>query len=99
MPTSACLPFGASGPVNDMEKPILIGSPCWAEAGAAASVRPAAATVAAMMPNSVRRLAVFPGSISYPPAGCLLTDPAFDRGRTAQDAPARIMKSAAQVVH
>src|SRR5262249_16036365 len=32
MPSSACLPFGDSGPVNDMEKPILTGSPAapWA---------------------------------------------------------------------
>src|SRR5436190_547510 len=32
MPSSACLPLAASGPVSDMPKPILIGSPLCAEA-------------------------------------------------------------------
>src|SRR3954453_13387716 len=47
-PSSACLPLAASGPVSDIEKPILIGSPLCADARvgsdarAVAPIRPAA---------------------------------------------------------
>ena len=91
MPTSACLPFGASGPVSDIEKPILIGSPCWAEAGTAGSVK--AAKAEARKPTVARRFAVIPGSMASLPAGASLSDPAFWRDNAA------IMKSAARVVH
>ena len=34
MPSSACLPLAASGPVSDIAKPIVIGLPLWATAEA-----------------------------------------------------------------
>src|SRR5215510_13987476 len=65
MPTSACLPLGASGPVSAMEKPILMGS--WARVGAAkrAAVRAATANSLAAAPADARRHNRF--GISSPP--------------------------------
>src|SRR5215468_9604687 len=65
MPSSACLPLGASGPVSAMEKPILMGS--WASVGAAhrAIVRAARATRLAAAPPGARSRNRF--GISSPP--------------------------------
>src|SRR5262245_43561045 len=53
MPSSACLPLGANGPVNDMEKPILIGSPAgvWAWTGAVQAATARAARKGAASPR------------------------------------------------
>src|ERR1700742_4987457 len=60
MPSSACLPKPASGPVSAMPKPILIGSPDWACAGAARA-RAIAQTAAKASNFSLDR------SITHPP--------------------------------
>src|SRR6187551_3116500 len=62
-PSSACLPLAASGPVSDIEKPILIGSPpC---ASAAPAVIAATATPARARDISLR-------NICFPPTRLFL---------------------------
>src|SRR6516225_766915 len=58
MPSSACLPLGARGPVSAMEKPILMGS--WASVGASVG----AAHRAAVRAARANRLAAPPGARS-----------------------------------
>src|SRR3954470_1889332 len=62
-PSSACLPLAASGPVSDIEKPILIGSPLWADAKL--GIR--ASAVAAARPAAKCARVIFNRSILVPP--------------------------------
>src|SRR6266540_4475343 len=61
MPSSACLPLGASGPVSAIEKPILIGSPvgAWALAGLQTAAASAAPKNEAAMPRQLIRPIMF----------------------------------------
>ena len=70
MPSSADLPFGDSGPVSAIEKPILIGSPAgaWALAGPQTTAAKAAPKNEAAMPRQFSRPIMFFLQLAVDPA-------------------------------
>src|SRR5262245_23343603 len=93
MPSSACLPLGANGPVSAMEKPILMGS--WASVGPAnrAAVRAARPNRLAAVPPDARSRN---GLDIRPPPGFQRFLPALYAGACAK-AKRRLALSAAAV--
>jgi hypothetical protein len=72
MPSNACLPFGDSGPVNAMLKPILIGSLFWAVASPT-NIAPTATAKAVPPIHAHVRLLRF-CSIYFPPMNLIYFD-------------------------
>src|SRR5215203_1639401 len=67
MPSSVCLPLAASGPVNAMPKPMVIG---WADCACAGAVKPVSANAPAAATASKlifldRSIDILPGGIRY----------------------------------